>query len=435
MTLICYPVGDRAPWIAPAAGDRVWGAIPADPLGSETPFAIVPAGYGWEVLCQTEFLAAWNGGDGVGDMLVRGPPGLAGVASRLGHGLLTFDLGCIFRTEPGVDLWLGGPANVTKDGIMPLSGAIEADWMPVAATMNWRFTRPGPVRFAKGEPICHLLPIARGTGLPAAVQARAIASDPALVRDYVRWRNGRGVTRPERHGAALPDAAVALRIAPDADTPDRVVETAGWLAAGRGAVRESDLRSAGILYEEGFLDRIGCEALIGCFERQGHLLAKASDGNTFFDNRFLWFTQIPVAERTCRMIMQTARTAIREKIRRFHGEAQPLYSDTIQLVRWGPDQAMRPHADQANPDGTRHATPHRDYAAIVYLNDNYTGGHLYFPTQGIAIRPRAGLLVAFSGGLSHMHGVTELTEGIRYTMPGWYTREPARQDRSELEAV
>src|SRR5262249_16530146 len=41
-----------------------------------------------------------------------------------------------------------------KDGIAPLEGVIETDWLPFSFTMNWQLTRAGAVVFEKDEPFC-----------------------------------------------------------------------------------------------------------------------------------------------------------------------------------------------------------------------------------------------------------------------------------------
>lgn len=56
---------------------------------------------------------------------------------------------------------------------------------------------------------------------------------------------------------------------------------------------------------------------------------------------------------------------------------------------------------------------------IVYLNDNYDGGLLYFPDQNITIQPRPGMLVMFPGNLHFLHGVTKITGNTRYTVSLW----------------
>ena len=69
----------------------------------------------------------------------------------------------LFRTPPGINLWVKGPANWIKDGVQPLEGVVETDWLASTFTMNWKITRVCEwVRFEKDEPFCMLVPVPRG---------------------------------------------------------------------------------------------------------------------------------------------------------------------------------------------------------------------------------------------------------------------------------
>ena len=76
--------------------------------------------------------------------------------SHFRRGIVTFHTGHLFRTEPGWRVWAMGPPNEPKDGIYPLQGLVETEWLPFPFTMNWQMTRPGKVRFEKGEPFCFI---------------------------------------------------------------------------------------------------------------------------------------------------------------------------------------------------------------------------------------------------------------------------------------
>jgi hypothetical protein len=58
-------------------------------------------------------------------------------------------------------------------------------------------------------------------------------------------------------------------------------------------------------------------------------------------------------------------------------------------------------------------------AILVYLNDDYVGGHLYFPEFDYYITPKPGDIVIFPGSLYYVHGVSEITSGVRYTLSKW----------------
>lgn len=52
------------------------------------------------------------------------------------------------------------------------------------------------------------------------------------------------------------------------------------------------------------------------------------------------------------------------------------------------------------------------FGIVLYLNDNYEGGEINYKDLGISYKPKAGDLVVHYAGL--LHGVTEVTEGVRY---------------------
>jgi hypothetical protein len=95
------------------------------------------------------------------------------------------------------------------------------------------------------------------------------------------------------------------------------------------------------------------------------------------------------------------------------------------IVRWLPGQFQNPHADKELHEGDNAGKPndfpHYDLAGLFYLNDDYEGGELYFPKQGIQFKPKPGAAYFFPGDLNYVHGVTEIKSGIRYTCPFFWT--------------
>ena len=128
--------------------------------------------------------------------------------------------------------------------------------------------------------------------------------------------------------------------------------------------------------------------------------------------------------------MREAQRGFVRELAAFYDCGEALYSDTIHIVRWREGQSMEAHADNARPDGSPNEYPWRSFASVAYLNDDYEGGEIYFSKLGRSLKPRAGTLVGFTGGLEHFHGVTEVTRGTRYTMPAWHTHDAARRDKA-----
>jgi len=95
------------------------------------------------------------------------------------------------------------------------------------------------------------------------------------------------------------------------------------------------------------------------------------------------------------------------------------------MVRWLPGQLQMPHADKElheEPNrGIPNDFPYYDIAGLFYINDDYEGGELYFPLQGIQFKPKRGAAYFFPGDMNYIHGVTKIESGIRYTCPFFWT--------------
>lgn len=195
MELECFPTAARPPQIVPGRAQRGW----MDRFPERHAYRCLPLTManttGWEILCPMAFTVEWNGGPAAEDIVLRPdrphPEFKDFVKSHFTHGVVTFHPGYLFRTPPGWDLTCGGPPNLPKDAIQPLTGLVETDWLPFPFTMNWLFTRPARVRFEKGEPFCFVqLTPHRAMDAVQPIQ-RSMTSDPAYQAEYETWRRSR----------------------------------------------------------------------------------------------------------------------------------------------------------------------------------------------------------------------------------------------------
>ena len=186
MKLDCYLLPDCRIDIEPADRRRDW----MDKTSSRFAYRCLPLtianSHGWVIRCNEGFAARWTGGDRPEDVeVVMDNGGQPKPNGHFGSGILTFRPGAVFRTPPGFNLWVGGPANTFKDGIQALSAVVEADWLPYPFTMNWKFTRPDmTIRFEKREPFCLIFPVQRHLLEKFAPEIRDLASDPELERQH-----------------------------------------------------------------------------------------------------------------------------------------------------------------------------------------------------------------------------------------------------------
>jgi len=196
MELECYPTSDRPPELIAGRPQRAW----MDRFAERHPYRCLPLSMantsGWEMLCPVSFTAEWTGGVHQNDITLRPDhphPDFHKLAlSHFSHGVLTFHPGYLFRTPPGWSMWVGGPPNHIKDGIQPLAGVVETDWLPFPFTMNWVFTRPGKVRFEKGEPFCFITLLQDHPLHEIQPVIRRMDANPELRHQYDVWEKHRG---------------------------------------------------------------------------------------------------------------------------------------------------------------------------------------------------------------------------------------------------
>lgn len=119
---------------------------------------------GWFLLNPVRFGVTWTGDNGVRGIRYRPLERKPLMCNSLfGSGIMTFPFNLLFRTPPGYNLLLRGPANCVKDGIAPLEGLVETDWSTATATMNWKLTRKNhEVIWEKDEPFAMIVPMKRG---------------------------------------------------------------------------------------------------------------------------------------------------------------------------------------------------------------------------------------------------------------------------------
>jgi Family of unknown function (DUF6065) len=197
LPLIGFITRDNAPPIAPAPIGRTWMSAMADArIGWPNrclPMLIANQS-GWELRNPCAFTATWMGQQGI-DVLVapdKRVPGQFLPASHFGDGILTWHLPMLFRTPPGYNLLVRGPANYPKDAVCPLEGVVETDWASASFSMSWKITRKlMPVRFEVDEPICMIVPQRRAELEDFAPELRRIESDEELRRKHELWLRSR----------------------------------------------------------------------------------------------------------------------------------------------------------------------------------------------------------------------------------------------------
>jgi hypothetical protein len=207
--LVCYPTVETPPVLRPGPTKRRWmNETPARFAYRCLPLVIANS-HGWELLVDRSFTATWSGGAAAAEIQVSSREEVASslAASHFGNGVLTFQTGYLFATEPSHSLWIMGPVNSPKDGITPLCGVVETDWIPYTFTMNWLFTCPGTVCFERGEPFCHFFPVPRQYLSAFEPEIRDLQEVPEKARILTSWRTSRAeaIARMSKRSANTAD--------------------------------------------------------------------------------------------------------------------------------------------------------------------------------------------------------------------------------------
>lgn len=94
------------------------------------------------------------------------------------------------------------------------------------------------------------------------------------------------------------------------------------------------------------------------------------------------------------------------------------YCDTIDIVKWPDGLSQTPHYDGLS------GYEYRTFGAVIYLNNNFRGGELFYPKLGIRITPQPGTLVIHPGTELYTHGVHKIIGSTRYTVASFWSNSP-----------
>lgn len=88
---------------------------------------------------------------------------------------------------------------------------------------------------------------------------------------------------------------------------------------------------------------------------------------------------------------------------------QMFYKEAFNFVKYIPGKYFKLHGDH----GPYYSCT---VSAVVYLNDNYTGGEIEFPRQDLKIKPMAGDIILFPSNFVYEHASCEIFEGTKYSV-------------------
>jgi hypothetical protein len=131
------------------------------------------------------------------------------------------------------------------------------------------------------------------------------------------------------------------------------------------------------------------------------------------------------------MFFESLRSKFKESVEAVFD--REVRANTSHAQKWDVGGFASPHSDNSDNEGVPNAFEINKYVGILYLNDSYAGGELYFPDHNIEFKPNKYSYYVFCGGVENIHGVREITEGTRYTMVSFWDYADIVYDQDTLD--
>jgi len=348
---------------------------------------------GWDVVAPCDITVSWDGTDLQHGVKITGG---SFAEPHFGIGTFTVNLSHMIKTPPGYQTMVLPVPNHPQADFETMSAIIETDRLEYPFFVSIRILKTGKTVIRKGTRLARLMVADFGASVDADIfQVSNRPQAAALWHDDLR--NTR--TRLMRENADHPNSR------------SRMTGFYQSIATLKGVEMPKPIRVEDqFLQIDDFLSPDQISKIIKETEakRGGFEWENCQDFRPQWP-RLAWFPEWP-ADVQARFdeLAQTASAAFGTELKLTDPNA----------VRWPKGQGMMAHSDY----GAHNEFPHREWAAIVYLNDDYEGGEVFFPQLEKVIKPKAGQCMVFPGG-KLMHGVHPVTAGTRYTVASWLASE------------
>jgi predicted 2-oxoglutarate/Fe(II)-dependent dioxygenase YbiX len=205
-----------------------------------------------------------------------------------------------------------------------------------------------------------------------------------------------------------------------------MIERCGDMPPGRA--EPLDWAPPGLLVVPGYLDATRCDAWRAYLSRQParHSMIKDIDpetGNAVQRLDPQRVTQVVTPGDLKSDIEKALITAYRETITPHYGQ-QLDWMEPPGVLKYVPGGKYDGHADSEYWDTERRCWTRsidRDFSLLLYLNDDFEGGGLWFPNFDVRVRPSKGMLIAFPSDHRYLHAAEPVNAGERFVLVGWAT--------------
>jgi len=123
-----------------------------------------------------------------------------------------------------------------------------------------------------------------------------------------------------------------------------------------------------------------------------------------------WHGRVLMVKETSKdpMLAHFFMSKLEEKVASFFENYIQIH-DMSSIIRYRTDDHMDVHRDNVEKSDHNNV-----YGVVLYVNDDYEGGEIYYPDSNIEFKPKKNSMVIHPAGLSH--GVRTVTGGVRYVL-------------------
>ena len=184
----------------------------------------------------------------------------------------------------------------------------------------------------------------------------------------------------------------------------------------------------GVLIIEGFLSAAMCEDWCKFMESQSTVWLGVQNvegfeqsGEVSFKSHDARITEtIDLADYKTDVLREVVRGYRDYVTRFFRQELETIEQPSV--LKYGPGGRYNAHSDSEYWDEASHTwkrSLERDYSILVYLNEGFEGGALFFPNFEYRIAPKRGMMIAFPSDHRYIHAAEPLISGTRFAVVSW----------------
>ncbi len=149
-------------------------------------------------------------------------------------------------------------------------------------------------------------------------------------------------------------------------------------------------------------------------------------GNVFWKDRVIDLFMIYDIDKDLAIKLNDIKNRVISKVKELYCLDEEIFPDLMQLTRWFPGMTQPPHSDDMRGTDHEENNVHRSFGVVIYLNDNFSGGKTFYPQHDLEVSPVPGMMAVHPSDRNHMHGVTEISGDIRYTLTTFITFDPSK---------